>query len=148
MSNGAAAGETVSVHTVPAGALASGALAFQTNLVAATQLAGQVFQVSDLSALNTFLRGNSPQQLADRLLLALSRWEIASADVSSYWDNATLNQNLFAVSTQSTAVATDAAADQQQAADQQAVSDHVAVVDTVFAQLAGDMDDFSDFGDN
>ena len=59
----------------------TGALAFQTNGTT-TQLAGQVFQVGSSAWINTLLGANSPQQLADRLFLAMARGTDGPADLS------------------------------------------------------------------
>jgi hypothetical protein len=147
MSNGSVAGEAAALHTVPASVVVTGALAFQTS--AASPLAGQVIQITNLPVVNAILGDNTPQQLMDRLFLAVARWPDAPADEAqgAFWDNATRGQDWLAIRTPSvTATRTDesVATVDQQAAEQQAVSDRTAVVDEVFAQLADDADDFGD----
>jgi len=153
LSNGTVAGEEAP-HTVPANLIVTGALAFQTNAatLAATQLVGQVFQLSNVPALSAALGSTTPQQLMDRLFLALARWTDAPADQAqeTFWTNAVRGEDWLAIPTSAVESGTDSSAvtEDQQAADQQAVSDRIAVVDQVFAQLVDETDDFSDFGDN
>ena len=96
----------------------------------------------------------TPQQLADRLFQALARWSDTPADLGqdTLWDGALLNQAWLAVQSQAAVSATPArsadAAPEQQGTDKLSGSDHAALVDQVFAQLADETDDFSDFGDN
>jgi hypothetical protein len=147
ISNGAVAGEAAALHTVPANMVVTGALAFQTN--SASPLAGQVLQVTNLLVVNAVLGGNTPQQLMDRLFLAVARWTDtpANEDQDASWDNATRGQDWLAIRTPSvTTTRTDesVATAYQQAAEQQAVSDRIAVVNEVFAQLADEADDFGD----
>jgi hypothetical protein len=154
MSNGAVAGETAAAHAVPANLIVTGALAFQSNAaaVAATQIAGQVFQVGNAALFNTLLlNGTSPQQLADRLFLALARFSNADQAQDNLWDGTALRQDWLAIPTQTPAAAADSNAAtpaDPKAAEQQAVSERIAVVDQVFALMADDSDDFADFGKN
>jgi hypothetical protein len=158
ISNGAVAGETATVHAVPAGVIVTGALSFQSNQssVAATQPAGQVFQIGNAPLVSTLLSGNSPQQLADRLFLALARGTDALVEFNSlslFQDNprdvAAQHPNWLAMISQSARPAIEASAGTpvENTTTGQRASDHIAVVDKVFAQLADDSDDFSDFGD-
>ena len=139
---------------MPANLIVTGALAFQSNAaaLAATQPAGQVFQLSNVPVLSAALGSTTPQQLMDRLFLALARWTDAPADQGqeTFWSNAVKGEDWLAIpATRTEARAEISAVTQdQQAADQQAVSDRIAVVDKVFAQLVDETDDFSDFGDN
>jgi hypothetical protein len=146
LSNGAVAGETAAAHAVPANLIVTGALAFQGNAaaVAATQIAGQVFQVGNAALYSTLLlNGTSPQQLADRLFLALARFSNADQAQDNLWDGTGLKQDWLAIPMQTPAVANDAAVTaDQRAADQQAARERIAVVDQVFALMADDMNDF------
>ena len=81
ISNGAVAGDTATLHAVPASVIVTGALAFQGNQSA---VAGQVFQIGTAPALNSLLYGNSPRQLAaNQLFLALARGTDAQAEFSA-----------------------------------------------------------------
>ena len=155
ISNGAVAGETATVHAVPASVIVTGALSFQSNQssVAATQAAGQVFQIGNAPLVNAILGTHSPQQLADRLFLALARGTDALAEFNSLSlfqnnlrDVAAQHPDWLALASRS---ATESSADTlvSDGAAGQAVSNHLAVVDKIFAQLADDSDDFSDFGE-
>jgi hypothetical protein len=155
ISNGAVAGETATVHAVPASVIVTGALTFQSNQssVAATQVAGQMFQVGNAPLVNAILGGNSPQQLADRLFLALARGTdaLALSEVSAFdlfqdnlRDVAIQHPDWLAMISQSATPAIEASAGTaaENTTSGQAVSDHLAVVDKVFAQLADETDDF------
>ena len=152
ISNGAVAGETATVHAVPAGVLVTGGLAFQSNqpALAATQVAG-TFQIGNAPLVNAILGGNSPQQLADRLFLALARGTDALAEVSAFnlfqdnpRDVPAQHPDWLAMISQSATPAIEASAGTapENTTSGQAVSDHLAVVDKFFAQLADDTDDF------
>jgi hypothetical protein len=93
MSNGAAGGEAAPLHTISASLLATGALAFQTNVGApiATQVTiqlTQIIQIPNVPVANTFVTANSPQQVADHLFEALARWADVSTGASkdSLWE--------------------------------------------------------------
>jgi hypothetical protein len=145
ISNGAVGGD--GSHTVPAGLVVTGALAFQTNgaAIAATQLVGQVTQVVNAPMVNILQSLNNPQQFADQLFLALARGTEAPVSQDSVnsliWEGIGLQQDWLTVPTQGTQ--SDATTD---TANQPAVSNSTTAVDQVFAQLA-ETDDFSDFGD-
>jgi hypothetical protein len=150
MSNGATAGETAPAHATPASLIVTGALAFQNNAmaVAATQIAGQVFQVGNAALVSTLLQtGASPQQLMDRVFLAMARYNSAEQAQDNVWDGSNLRQDWLATPTQTPAAATDtdagATADQR-TADQQAIAERIAAVDQVFARFADETDDFLD----
>jgi hypothetical protein len=150
MSNGAAAGDTAPAHVLPASLIVTGALAFQRNAmaVAATQIASQLFQVGNGPLVNTLLQnGASPQQLVDRLFLALARYSTAEEAQDNVWDGSNLRQDWLAIPAQTPSVATDseaAGALDQKVADQQTVAERIAVVDQVFARFADETDDFGD----
>jgi hypothetical protein len=135
----------------------TGALAFQTNVtaIATAQLASQLFQAGS-PTVNMIQKSNSPQQLADRLFLALARATDASTDLNPLnlsldvlRDGAALQPDWLAGQCPPAGARPGMFADAsyQQATDQKAGTDRIGVVDKVFAQLANDMDDFSDFGD-
>jgi hypothetical protein len=133
----------------------TGALAFQNNAmaVAATQIAGQVFQVASASLVSTLIQsGAGPQQLADRAFLALARYSTAEQGQDNLWEGANLTQDWLAIPTQTPAAATDndaaATAGQKAMDQQQAAAERIAVMDQVFALMADDGDDFADFGAN
>jgi autotransporter-associated beta strand protein len=153
MSNGAAAGETAPSHALPAGLIVTGALAFQNNAaaMAATQIAGQMFQVASAALVSTLIQsGAGPQQLVDRVFLALARYSTAVEAQDNLWDGANLTQDWLAIPTQTPAAATGnaATADQKAMDQQQAAAERIAVVDQVFALMADDGDDFANFGAN
>jgi hypothetical protein len=143
ISNGSVPSEAAALHTVPVNLVVTSALAFQASA------ANQVIQITNLPVVNVVLAGTTPQQLMDRLFLAVARWAEAPADEAqdAFWDNAIRGQDWLAVHTPSvTAARTDDSvrAPEQQTVEQQAVSDRIAVLDEVFAQLADEADDFGD----
>jgi hypothetical protein len=142
MSNGSLASETPQAANV----VVTGALAFQQNAVslAATQLANQV---------SSLVNGVAPQQLMDRVFLAMARWADAPADqaLDAFVDAALNGKDWLAIPTGSSTV--DAQSDsslpaEQTSADQGVASERVSVVDSLFAQLADETNDFGDLGDN
>jgi len=142
-------------HGIPADLVVSGALAFQSNQpsVAAIQPAGQVFQIGNAPLANAILGAHSPQQLADRLFLALARGTdaLALSEASAFnlfqdnpRDVAAQHPDWLAMISQSATPAIEASAGTatENTTFGQDVSDHLAVVDKVFAELADDSDDF------
>ena len=109
-----------------------------------------MFQLSNVPVLSAALGSTTPQQLMDRLFLAMARWTEGPADQSTdtFWTNAVKGEDWLAIPTTTveTRVDSSAVTPEQQTGDQQAVSERIAVVDKVFAQLVDETDDFSDFG--
>ena len=91
--------------------------------------------------MNSVLRSNDLQQLADRLVTSLAGWTTA-------WDG--LNA-LYVLSDSFDSVIWDpspsARAVNQQAANETILPERSAVLDKVFADLANDGDDFGDLGE-
>jgi len=152
MSNGTVAGETV--YGTPANVVVTGALAFQNNQVmAATQLIGQVFQIANLPMVNGLVQGNTADQFVDRLFLALARgtdavasdFDAVTAAPGNFWD--TVVQDWMVIPSQPAALQTqsDASAVESESIEQTG-ADRIAVVDQVFAGLVDETDDFSDLG--
>jgi hypothetical protein len=139
ISNGAVSSEStsVSLRVTPANLIVSGALAFQTNaaMLAATQIAGQVFQIGNLPLVSALATGNASQQLTDRVFLALARWTDTAGDLNLDW---------LAIPLQLPANDLQPGTQDGQTPDKQDVSERIAVVDQVFAE---EMDEFSDLGD-
>ena len=150
MSNGTVAGEEAP-HMVPANLIVTGALAFQSNAtLAATQLAGQVFQLSNVPVLSAALGSTTPQQLMDRLFLAMARWTDGPPDQSAdtFWTNVAKGEDWLAIPTTPVETRAESSAATDQQASEQVVSERITVVDKVFAQMVDETDDFSDFGPN
>jgi len=152
LSNGSVVGEG-SAHAVPANVVVTGALAFQTTAVAATQLAGQAFQIGNTGWLSSLLANNNPQQLADRLFLALARLSDTPVDLSTLpeaslkslaWDAAP-QATWLADTNDGTVADTQTNAQDQQAA---ATADHMAALDRIFADLGAQIDDLGDLENN
>jgi len=154
LSNGIVTGETIAAHTVPAGLVMTGALAFQTivTIPGGIPVLGQQFLVNSLPLVNTVLSASNPQQIPDRLFLALARGMEAPLDLNALtlsqdhvnsliWEGIGIHQDWLTVPSQEQQA--DSTTD---SANQSAVSDQTAVVDQVFLQLV-ETDDFSDFGD-
>jgi hypothetical protein len=139
--------------THPTNPVATGALAFQTNIAAVgAQFVGASFQIGSSPLLNTLLLQDSPAQLAvNRIFLAVARWMESSAAQDNLWESANWYQVWPAVPTPITPAESkpdsSAGIPKGQAADQQAVSDDMAVVERVFVQLKQEMDTFGDVGD-
>jgi len=149
VSSGAVPGETGVLRTVAAGLVVAGSLELQTKTAS-----GQHFQIGTLPVQNTLLYRNSPGQLAsERLFLDLAQRTDVPADrsVDNLWYGAALQRDWLALPINASAAEAwtgfSAAGVDQHATDQQAFSDHRSAADNVFAKLANDMDDFSDFGD-
>jgi hypothetical protein len=136
MSNGSLASETPQAANV----VVTGALAFQQNAVslAATQLANQV---------SSLVNGVAPQQLMDRVFLAMARWADAPADqaLDAFVDAALNGKDWLSIPTQTTSEpATESSASPLRDQAQAAVHERIAVVDEVFSQEASPWDDFGD----
>src|SRR5207237_110189 len=116
--------------------------------LAATQPAGQVFQLSNVPVLSAALGSTTPQQLMDRLFLALARWTDAPAHQGqeTFWTSTVKGEDWLAIPEARTETRTESSAvtQDQQAADQQAVPDRIAVLDKVFAQLVDETDKFDE----
>ena len=95
----------------------------------------------------------NPQQLADRLFLALARLSDTPVDLSTL-PEASLKSLSWDTAPQATWLADNndgtAADTQTNAQDQQAnaVADHVAALDRIFADIGSQIDDLGDLGDN
>jgi hypothetical protein len=101
--------------------------------VAALQVAGQVFQVGKAAAVGTLFQGGaSPQQLMDRLFLAMARYTTVEDAQDNLWDGANVRTDWLAIPAQSSAATGDI----------DAVSDRIAVNDQVFARFTDKTEDF------
>src|SRR5262249_26415144 len=116
------------------------------------QLAGQVFQLSNVPVLSAAFGSTTPQQLMDGMFLALAWRADAQAEQTQevFWTNAVKGEDWLAIPTTAGEMQRESSTVEQgqQAADQQAVWDRIAVMDKVFAQVVDETDDFSDLGPN
>src|SRR4029077_14918572 len=151
ISNGAVIDGTAAPHPVQASLLVSGALAFQTNRLAPSPLAGQVFQL-----VNPLVNASRTDYQFDLLepdgLTIRPTGTNAPAEVNglggfqvTLWDIPARRQNDAPLAIRPATMAMDGGA--PEVLEQQAVSIHNAVLDKAFAQLADEMDDFGDLGD-